>query len=238
MTRLPVPGSDSGQWGDILNNYLSQSHNSDGSLKAISETNITNLQTDLAAKANTTDLAPVATTGSYTDLANKPTISTGIDASLLTTGTVADARLPVTAQATSLAPAVALAAAVTATGRSVLTAADAATARTSIGAGTSSLMIGTVAGTAADAAALAAVAGVANAALPTTSVPTAVAGEITNPASATGVALAADYAMQTGGIRKVTGPTLPTFTTGTKYVWEKTDATTGALVDIVTGVEA
>src|SRR5450759_3092467 len=102
MSRLPIPGSDKGTWGEILNNYLSQSHNSDGSLKAISETNITNLQTDLAAKANTTDLAPVATTGSYTDLANKPTISTGTDASLLTTGTVADARLPATAQAATL----------------------------------------------------------------------------------------------------------------------------------------
>lgn len=43
----------------------------------------------------------------------------------------------------------------TATGRSVLTAADAAAARTAIGAGTSNVAIGTTAGTAADAAALA-----------------------------------------------------------------------------------
>jgi hypothetical protein len=33
MTRLPTPGSDQGQWGDILNDYLSVSHTSDGSLK-------------------------------------------------------------------------------------------------------------------------------------------------------------------------------------------------------------
>ncbi|GAC50989.1 hypothetical protein [Gordonia aichiensis] len=33
MARLPQPGSDSGKWGDILNDYLSQSHNSDGTLK-------------------------------------------------------------------------------------------------------------------------------------------------------------------------------------------------------------
>jgi hypothetical protein len=33
MPRLPVPGDDSGQWGDILNDYLSVAHNPDGSLK-------------------------------------------------------------------------------------------------------------------------------------------------------------------------------------------------------------
>ncbi|HEY5668085.1 MAG TPA: hypothetical protein VIR03_02855 [Candidatus Saccharimonadales bacterium] len=34
MTRLPIPGSDDNQWGSILNDYLSQAHNADGSLKA------------------------------------------------------------------------------------------------------------------------------------------------------------------------------------------------------------
>ncbi len=34
MSRLPNPGSDEGQWGEILNDYLSQSHNTDGTLKA------------------------------------------------------------------------------------------------------------------------------------------------------------------------------------------------------------
>ena len=33
MARLPIPGSDSGTWGAILNEYLSQTHNADGSLK-------------------------------------------------------------------------------------------------------------------------------------------------------------------------------------------------------------
>lgn len=32
MARLPVPGSDDGSWGDILNTYLSVAHNSDGTL--------------------------------------------------------------------------------------------------------------------------------------------------------------------------------------------------------------
>ncbi|HMR72622.1 MAG TPA: hypothetical protein PKD68_01290 [Candidatus Saccharibacteria bacterium] len=37
MARLPIPGQDAGKWGDILNEYLSQSHNADGSLKPITE---------------------------------------------------------------------------------------------------------------------------------------------------------------------------------------------------------
>ena len=33
MARLPTPGSDVGQWGDILNAYLLQAHKIDGTLK-------------------------------------------------------------------------------------------------------------------------------------------------------------------------------------------------------------
>lgn len=33
MPRLPQPGKDAGTWGDILNDFLSQSHKTDGSLK-------------------------------------------------------------------------------------------------------------------------------------------------------------------------------------------------------------
>ena len=33
MARLPKPGSDQGKWGEILNDYLSQSHKADGTLK-------------------------------------------------------------------------------------------------------------------------------------------------------------------------------------------------------------
>jgi hypothetical protein len=35
MARLPIPGSDQGQWGEILNDYLSVAHNEDGSLKNV-----------------------------------------------------------------------------------------------------------------------------------------------------------------------------------------------------------
>lgn len=32
MARLPIPGGDSGDWGTILNDYLSVAHNADGTL--------------------------------------------------------------------------------------------------------------------------------------------------------------------------------------------------------------
>ena len=33
--RLPIPGGDEGQWGEILNQYLSVEHNADGTQKAL-----------------------------------------------------------------------------------------------------------------------------------------------------------------------------------------------------------
>lgn len=41
MVRMPTPGGDQGQWGAILNDFLSVEHNADGSLKKA---------TDIAAK--------------------------------------------------------------------------------------------------------------------------------------------------------------------------------------------
>lgn len=34
MARLPVPGSDDGTWGQLLNDYLSVAHDADGTIKA------------------------------------------------------------------------------------------------------------------------------------------------------------------------------------------------------------
>ena len=36
MARLPIPGADDGTWGDILNNFLSIEHNTDGTQKTLS----------------------------------------------------------------------------------------------------------------------------------------------------------------------------------------------------------
>lgn len=57
MTRLPVPGSDDGTWGTVLNDFLDVEHNGDGSLKIRSDGT-------LAAKAD--DSAVVHTAGSET----------------------------------------------------------------------------------------------------------------------------------------------------------------------------
>jgi hypothetical protein len=51
MTRLPVPGEDKGTWGTVLNDYLLQSHNADGTLKSIPQSRVTNLESDLALRA-------------------------------------------------------------------------------------------------------------------------------------------------------------------------------------------
>jgi len=68
MPRLPQPGSDNGTWGDILNDYLSQTHNADGTLKndvvtngaiapgAVTTTEIANATIGLT-KLNTTGTA-------------------------------------------------------------------------------------------------------------------------------------------------------------------------------------
>lgn len=126
MARLPQPGGDKGNWGVILNDYLSQALQSDGTLKdgsvgssqlsdnavtaaklapgsvtkaTVGLTNVNNTadenkpvstatQSALDAKATISSLATVATSGSYADLSNKPTIPTVLDADNTTKGVV------------------------------------------------------------------------------------------------------------------------------------------------------
>lgn len=50
MARLPIPGGDEGSWGEVLNTFLAQAHNADGTLKDLTQAQVTNLVADLAAK--------------------------------------------------------------------------------------------------------------------------------------------------------------------------------------------
>lgn len=61
MTRLPIPGSDAGSWGTILNEYLSVALNADGSLKDVAQSQVTGLTASLAAKANATRVIATGT---------------------------------------------------------------------------------------------------------------------------------------------------------------------------------
>jgi len=76
MSRLPQPGSDNGTWGDILNDYLLQSHNADGTIKdgAISESAL-----DLATQ---TKLNATTGTPDWSAITNKPTVVTNLTSEL------------------------------------------------------------------------------------------------------------------------------------------------------------
>src|SRR5665213_3574234 len=63
--RLPTPGSDDGTWGDILNDFLSQSHNPDGTIASntvgsgqIQDGSIADAKVSSSAAIAKTKLAP------------------------------------------------------------------------------------------------------------------------------------------------------------------------------------
>lgn len=139
MARLPIPGKDSGTWGDILNEYLSQAHKSDGTLKnnSVTATHIADgsitealLSSGVQSKLNST-----AGTSEWEDITNKPAaIAAGADqaaaraaigagTSNLTIGTTSS-----TAKAGNYQPASTDIVDSTSTGRTLLTAATAAVA--------------------------------------------------------------------------------------------------------------
>lgn len=74
--RLPIPGEDDGQWGDILNEYLLVSLNTNGTLKAApiiaAKADKTYVDTALQTKPDNSTLSTVALSGSYNDLTDKP----------------------------------------------------------------------------------------------------------------------------------------------------------------------
>ncbi len=71
MSRLPTPGQDNGNWGEILNDFLEQSHNDDGSLKetAISaKEDVSNKSTNVTTDASSDTKYPsVKAVKTYTD---------------------------------------------------------------------------------------------------------------------------------------------------------------------------
>ena len=77
MARLPQPGSDDGTWGGILNEYLSQAHNADGTLKdnvvtadvLKNQSVVTNVLADGSVTAAKLDAGLTATINGKTDLA-------------------------------------------------------------------------------------------------------------------------------------------------------------------------
>lgn len=76
MSRLPIPGSDSGTWGAILNDFLKVSHNGDGTLQSSALTqagvvtsvnskapisgSLTLSASDIGALSSTNDLSAIA----------------------------------------------------------------------------------------------------------------------------------------------------------------------------------
>ncbi len=63
MARLPTPGSDNGTWGGILNDFLSQAHKADGTLKdnvvtsnVIAPNSVTKADVGLGNVDNTSDI--------------------------------------------------------------------------------------------------------------------------------------------------------------------------------------
>lgn len=91
MARLPNPGGDDNQWGDILNDFLKTEHNADGSQKPLPQSKITNLTNDLvdkedkSAKGSANGYAPLDSS-SKVPAANLPTSTAPADASTTTKG--------------------------------------------------------------------------------------------------------------------------------------------------------
>lgn len=146
MTRLPTPGSDSGTWGAILNDYLARVHAPDGTLKTDSVTSDAIAPNAVTASA----LAPNSVTN--TALASNSVNATiiadrSITNALIADGTLQEAKLDaaVLTKLNQVPPVVSVAGKTgtvtlaasdindsTVTGRSLISATDAAAAKTTL----------------------------------------------------------------------------------------------------------
>ena len=98
MARLPIPGSDQGQWGDILNDYLSVSLSGDGELKdgsvikaipngSIMASKLAQTYIQANEKAQPNGVATLGTDGLVTS-SQLPSITSPPDASIATKGLI------------------------------------------------------------------------------------------------------------------------------------------------------
>lgn len=96
MARLPISGQDSGTWGNILNDFLSQTLNSDGTLKnnTVSGAHITNSAISDAHIATSAAISQNKISGLQSALAGKVDGGNGITAIVRLTQAEYDA-LPV-----------------------------------------------------------------------------------------------------------------------------------------------
>ena len=80
-TRLPIPGSDDGTWGGILNAYLQVEHNPDGTLKLRSDGT-------LASFVNLTTAQTIGGSKTFTAPASAPALTTTAQGVLETVQTI------------------------------------------------------------------------------------------------------------------------------------------------------
>jgi hypothetical protein len=70
VSRLPVPGGDDGTWGGILNDFLLQEHNADGSQKTVPLSKGGTGATDAAGARTNLGAAPTSHTHPQSDITN------------------------------------------------------------------------------------------------------------------------------------------------------------------------
>ena|GEM_PF-6747973 len=80
MSRLPTPGSDDGTWGDILNDFLSVEHNSDGRLKNVARPS--DVTGSLQKSSNLSDLASASSARTNLGLGSSATLNIDTDGTL------------------------------------------------------------------------------------------------------------------------------------------------------------
>jgi parallel beta-helix repeat protein len=107
MSRLPVPGSDQGQWGQILNDFLSVEHNTDGTFKTavipLSQKGATNGVASLGSGGKLTDSQVPDDVLRAVDLPYLVASDYGVDTNLSDTGPAINAYLTACATAGKMA---------------------------------------------------------------------------------------------------------------------------------------